>query len=140
MTTSFSPLKTVMNFTEYKYDNGHDGVYPLDTNEVGVLRKRCGTYHLTEASKLKHSGQGCDDQAEKERWKDDLAQLTSFDYQFKLAYHPDEPPRKRQKVDVQPPQDPPIFIDPFADAAAIPVKAKPEVAPVAVPVSHLKWD
>lgn len=36
--TSFSELKNVFTFTEYKYDNGHRGVYPLDTNSAGVLR------------------------------------------------------------------------------------------------------
>ena len=45
MIYTFSKRKTVMSFTDYKYDDGHDGVYPLDTNAAGVLRTCAGMYH-----------------------------------------------------------------------------------------------
>ena len=37
------PIKTVSDFIDYEYDNGHKGVYPLDT-KFGMLRKKCGNY------------------------------------------------------------------------------------------------
>ncbi len=43
---TFSPLKTVEDFLDYEYPNGHTGVYPLDTNSFGILTKRSGTYGI----------------------------------------------------------------------------------------------
>ena len=37
------PIKTVSDFLDYEYENGHKGVYPLDTKH-GMLRKKCGYY------------------------------------------------------------------------------------------------
>ena len=34
----------MLSFTDYTYENDHHGVFPLDTNSAGVLRKRAGGY------------------------------------------------------------------------------------------------
>jgi len=43
---SVSKPITIFTFLNYSYDNGHHGVYPLDTNIAGVLREDCGTYKV----------------------------------------------------------------------------------------------
>ena len=43
---AFAPAKTVSSFLNYSYPNGHQGVYPLDTNKQGVLTKLHGTYDI----------------------------------------------------------------------------------------------
>lgn len=38
--------KDMVHFCSYTYENGHIGVYPLDTNEAGVLKLRPGGYDI----------------------------------------------------------------------------------------------
>lgn len=68
----FSKQKTLFTFLDYKYDNGHHGVYPLDTNTAGVLRRKCGVYHV---------GLGVHGKVDPETdcWKDDMARLRIID-------------------------------------------------------------
>jgi hypothetical protein len=53
-THHFSERKTIMDFCDYTYDNGHKGTFPLDTKPSGLLRKRAGGYDIDE-DKLKWS-------------------------------------------------------------------------------------
>ena len=85
---TFCKRKTVFDFTDYKYDNGHDGVYPLDTNAAGVLRAQAGTYH--HAIEARAGGPAED----KNKWRLDMERLTMYDSTFNRAY-PNEPPYKR---------------------------------------------
>jgi len=88
MIYSFSKRKTVMSFTDYKYDDGHDGVYPLDTNAAGVLRTCAGMYHRSIEARLDNGGEP------KDKWRTDLVKLNIYDTTFNRAY-PNEPPYKR---------------------------------------------
>ena len=75
----FSKQKTLFTFLDYKYDNGHHGVYPLDTNTAGVLRRQSGVYHVG-------LGVGRKPDPEADCWKDDMSRLAIIDETFKLAY------------------------------------------------------
>ncbi len=37
-------MLTYIDFTYYSYENGHQGVYPLDTNDEGILARLHGSY------------------------------------------------------------------------------------------------
>lgn len=62
--------KTIFTFLDYKYDNGHRGVYPLDTNTAGALRRRCGEYQI---------GLNANPDPEAHYWKDDMSRLAIID-------------------------------------------------------------
>jgi len=56
----------VLHFCDYSYANGHRGVYPLDVNEAGVLRKLAGGYDIEESYLTKWPEEEEDDGFEKE--------------------------------------------------------------------------
>ena len=76
--------KTIFTFLDYKYDNGHRGVYPLDTNSAGVLRRKCGEYQVG-LNALDSFGNPVTD-PEANYWKDDMARLRIIDETFERAY------------------------------------------------------
>ena len=79
----FSKQKTIFTFLDYKYDNGHHGVYPLDTNTAGALRRRCGEYHVGVDDP--NAVNPCKD-PEIDLWKSDMARLAIIDESFERAY------------------------------------------------------
>jgi len=50
LTLDYSQQVSVNRLTEYRYPNGHRGVYPLDTNYAGMLVKSFGYYQIESNS------------------------------------------------------------------------------------------
>ena len=80
----FSKQKTIFTFLDYKYDNGHHGAYPLDTNTAGVLRRFCGVYHVGVDDSKQAANFNKD--PELNQWKSDMARLAIIDETFERAY------------------------------------------------------
>lgn len=64
----WSPEKTVISFTEYEYDNGHIGFYPLYTNEAGLLKKRAD-FKVEDDQSCEEGRESSDEEGDREALK-----------------------------------------------------------------------
>lgn len=62
-------MLTYIDFTGYTYENGHQGVYPLDTNDEGILARLHGSYgsHLYTMNAFERSRPDEDEEQDKRK-------------------------------------------------------------------------